>query len=68
MIEPFSQKRYQDQRYERLKESIDEYLGEQGDDRGVGPFLRDLRKACIDLNHYHQECVDNFTTVQDYFS
>ena len=68
MIEPFSQKRYQDQRYERLKESIDEYLGEEGDDRGVGPFLRDLRKACIDLNHYHQECVDNFTTVQDYFS
>ena len=59
---------YGTQRYERLKESIDEYLGEQGDDRGVGPFLRDLRKACIDLNFYHQECVDNFTTVQDYFS
>jgi hypothetical protein len=59
---------YGAQRYERLKESIDEYLGEQGNDRGVGPFLRDLRKACIDLNHYHQECVDNFTTVQDYFS
>jgi hypothetical protein len=57
-----------DQRYERLKESIDEYLGNQGLDTGVGPFFRDLRKACIDLNHYHQECVDNFTTVQDYFS
>lgn len=60
--------RYETQRYERLKESIDEYLGEQGPDRGAGPFLRDLRKACIDLNYYHQECVDNFTTVHDYFS
>ena len=59
---------YETQRYERLKESIDEYLGEQGDDRGVGPFLRDLRKACIDLNFYHQECVDNFTAVQEFFS
>ncbi len=59
---------YESQRYERLKESIDEYLGEQGPDRGTGSFLRDLRKACIDLSFYHQECVDNFTTVQDYFS
>ncbi len=59
---------YESQRYERLKESIDEYLGEQGTDRGAGPFFRDLQKACIDLRFYHQECVDNFTTVQDYFS
>ena len=62
-----SSKSYEIQRYERLMESIDEYLGEQGRDNGVGPLLRDIRKACIDLNHYHQECVDNFTTVQDYF-
>lgn len=59
---------YETQRYESLKQSIDEYLGEQGPDRGVGPFLRDLQKACIDLNFYHQECVDNFTTIKDYFS
>ena len=56
-----------DLRYARLKESIDEYLGEQGEDTGAGPLLRDIRKACIDLSFYHQECVDNFTTVQDYF-
>ena len=58
---------YETQRYEHLKESIDEYLGEEGPDRGSGPFLRDLQKACIDLKSYHQECVDNFTTVLDYF-
>lgn len=67
MTNPKPSKSYEVQRYERLMESIDEYLGEQGEDRGVGPFLRDIRKACIDLNHYHQECVDNFTIVQDYF-
>jgi len=56
------------QRYERLLELINEYLGEQGSDRGTGSFLRDLQKACIDLSFYHQECVDNFTTIRDYFS
>ena len=61
-------KSFEEQRYQRLKESIDEYLGEQGPDTGVGSLFRDIRKACIDLNHYHQECVDNFTIVQDYFS
>jgi len=61
-------KSYEDLRYLRLVESIDEYLGEEGSDRGAGPFLRDLQKACIDLKFYHQECVDNFTTVHDYFS
>lgn len=60
--------KYLDQRYERLKESLDEYLGEEGADRGAGPLFRDIQKACIELKHYHQECVDNFTTVQDYFS
>lgn len=59
---------FEDRRYESLKESLDEYLGEAGPDRGAGALLRDIRKACLDLNHYHQECVDNFTTIHDYFS
>lgn len=63
-----NENKYEDNRYERLKESIDEYLGEEGPDNGSGSFFRDIRKACIELNYYHQECVDNFTTVQDYFS
>ncbi len=58
---------YETKRYENLKEALDEYLGSQGDDCGAGPLLRDLKKACIDLSFYHQECVDNFTTIQDYF-
>jgi len=68
MSNPEPSKSYHVQRYERLMESVDEYLGEQGPDTGAGPFLRDLQKACIDLKYYHQDCVDNFTTVQDYFS
>ena len=68
MSNPKPTKSYQVQRYERLMESIDEYLGEQGPDTGAGPLLRDLQKACIDLKYYHQECVDNFTIVHDYFS
>jgi len=64
----FNESDYLAKRYERLKESIDEYLGEEGPDRGAGPFFRDIQKACLDLNYYHQECVDNFTTVRDYFS
>ncbi len=63
MTNPESSKSYEVRRYERLMESIDEYLGEQGPDRGTDPFFRDIRKACIELGHYHQECVDNFTTV-----
>jgi hypothetical protein len=59
---------YEEGRYERLKESIDEYLGSQGSDTGSTPFLRDLNKACFELNLYHQECVDNFAVVQDHFS
>jgi hypothetical protein len=51
-----------------LMECIDEYLGQQGADMGSGPLLRDIEKACIELKYYHQECVDNFITVGDYFS
>ena len=58
---------YETRRYENLKEVLDEYLGTQGSDYGSGPLLRDLKKACIDLSHYHQECLDNFITIQDYF-
>lgn len=67
MTNPESSKTYEDRRYERLMESIDEYLGDQGPDCGTGPLFRDIQKACIDLKSYHQECVDSFTTVQDYF-
>lgn len=58
---------YENQRYESLKESIDEYLGEQGPDRGSESFFRDLKKACSELSVYHQECVDNFAAVQGRF-
>lgn len=59
---------YELNRYNRLKDTIDEYLGQEGKDTGAGALFRDIQKACVDLNSYHQECVDNFTLVRDYFS
>jgi hypothetical protein len=54
-------------RYERLKETLDEYLGEDGTDSGSGPFLRDLQKACIELKYFHETCLDNYNHVHDFF-
>jgi hypothetical protein len=58
---------YEQRRYMNLMECLDEYLGQEGADTGSGPLLRDIQKACIELKYYHQECVDNFITVGDYF-
>lgn len=58
---------YNEQRYERLEEILDEYLGCSGKDVGAGALFRDIQKACIELKHYHQECLDGFTIVEDYF-
>lgn len=38
-------KDWSESRYERLLESIDEYLCEDGEDSGAGPLIRDLRRA-----------------------
>lgn len=59
---------YEQRRYMNLMECLDEYLGQQGADMGAGPLLRDIHKACIELKSYHQECLDSFITVGDYFS
>lgn len=36
---------YKESRYERLLDSIDEYLCDDGEDCGAEPLLRDLRRA-----------------------
>jgi len=59
-------KTWQQARYERLLETIDEYIGGTGDDMGIEPFIRDLKKACIDVSAYHREVLDNCTTFADY--
>ena len=39
-------KSYEQQRYERLMESIDEYLGGDGPEMGIDHLVRDLKKVC----------------------
>jgi len=58
-------KSYNDQRYDRLVESIDEYLGCEGEECGLSFLLRDLRKACIDLKQYHSDRLDDYNTFID---
>lgn len=59
-------KSYDEQRYERLLESVDEYLGDA--EVGSKKFLDDLQKAILELRQHHDNIIDNFTHVQDFFS
>ena len=56
-------KSYNDQRYDRLVEIVDEYLGCEGE--GLNFLLRDLKKACIDLKQYHSDRLDDYNTFID---
>jgi hypothetical protein len=58
---------YHKQRYERLCESIAEYLDEQGSDSGSKALLRDIQLACIELRAVHEEFLDNYNHVHDFF-
>jgi hypothetical protein len=58
---------YHKQRYNRLVESIAEYRDEQGSDSGSKALLRDIQLACIELKAVHEEFLDNYNHVQDFF-
>lgn len=58
-------KTYDEQRYERLLESVDEYLTDP--DVGSRKFLDDLQKALLELRQHHDSVIDGFTHVQDFF-
>lgn len=58
-------KSYNEQRYERLLESVDEYLGCEAPDCGLSFLLKDLRKACIDLKQYHSDRLDDYNSFID---
>ena len=58
-------KSYNDQRYDRLVEIVDEYLGYEGEGQGLSSLLRDLKKACIDLKQYHSDRLDDYNTFID---
>lgn len=58
-------KTYAEQRYERLLETVDEYLNDK--EVGAQQFLDDLQKACLELKQDHDRVIDNFLIVQDFF-
>lgn len=65
-LDPFLNiKSYDEQRYERLLESVDEYLGDA--DVGSKKFLDDLQKAILELRQHHDNIIDNYTHIQDFF-
>ena len=58
-------KTFKEQRLDRLKDSISEYL----DDDGGTPqeFLDDLQRALLELREYFQSRADAYTHIQDFF-
>lgn len=52
-----------EQRYQRLKECVAEYL----DDEGENPkrLVSDVKLACQELKKYHSERLDAFNTVEN---
>lgn len=65
MFSPEKQKQFDDARYERLKETVSEYLD---DDSGASTrFLDDLEKALLENVQYFKGRVDQYTHVQEFF-
>lgn len=62
---PSVTKNYEEQRYERLSETIDEYFGGTGPDMGLEAFIRDVKKACLDFAAHHRPILDDLTTLSD---
>ena len=56
---------YDQQRYERLLDSVDEYLGDS--EVGSKKFLDDLQKALLELRQFHDGIIDNYTHIQGFF-
>ena len=50
-------------RYERLKETVDEYLSDEGSDPQV--LIRDVKRACAELKEYFEGRVAAYNTVEE---
>jgi hypothetical protein len=62
---PSATKTYEDERYERLSETLDEYFGGTGAEMGLEAFIRDVKKACLDFAAHHRPILDDLTTLSD---
>lgn len=66
MFDPVKQKQFDDQRYERLREVISEYLDDDGG--ATAKLLQDLQRAALENSQYFVGRVDEYTSLQDFFS
>ena len=53
----------EEQRYERLKETVDEYLSDEGSDPQI--LIRDVKRACAELKEYFEGRVAAYNTVEE---
>jgi len=49
--------------YECLKETISEYLGDEGQD--PQKLIDDIKRACKELKKYHEERLAAYNTVEE---
>lgn len=63
---PAPTKNYEEQRFDRLAECVDEYLGGTGNEMGLDFLVRDLKKACLNLSAYHRKVLDDCIVFSDH--
>lgn len=66
MLDPQTQNLLAEQRYERLKEVIAEYLDDEGGT--TTKLLDDLQRAALENSLYFVGRYDEYTHLQDFFS
>ena len=66
MFDPAKQKQFDDQRYERLKEIVSEYLDDEGSKSTT--FLYDLYKAITENSSYFEGRVAVYDQIKEFFS
>ena len=66
MLDPAIQKTLDQQRYERLKDVVSEYLDDEGGT--TSKLLQDLQRAALENAQYFVGRVDEYTELQGFFS
>lgn len=54
-----------EKRYELLKETVSEYLGDEGEN--PTDLIRDIKRACQELKQYHADRLEAYNTVEEAF-
>ena len=66
MLDPVIQKSLDQQRFERLKEVVAEYLDDEV--CTTSKLLQDLQQAALENSQYFVGRVNEYTELQDFFS